>query len=819
MASFLFDLKFAARSLVRSPGFAAIAILTLACGIGANTAIFSVVEAVLLRPLPYADPDRLVRVYTEFPTMSLRRFWMSAPEYRELQRDARSFSSLGAWTEAGTNLGGDDGPLRVFSVYATRELFDTLGVAPALGRTFTAEEDVADGPLAVLLSDGLWRRAFAGRADVVGMPIRADGLQATVVGVMPPGFEFPPGAANPAEAWLPLQLPASPDRRAQHFLHLVGRLASGTTLEQAREEGTRLIKAWDESLGEQHSLSEPNHPLLMHPLHDEIVRTVKPAVLMLMGAVGFVLLIANVNVGNLLLARAEVRQREIAMRAALGAGRRRLFAQFLAEGLLLAACGGAVGILLANWGLAGLLAADPSGIPRATGIGLDATVLVFTLGVSLISALLFAIAPLAHVRGLSLAPRLHEGSARVAGGISGQRLRRGLVVAQVALTIVLVTGTGLMLRGFWKLRSVDPGFRSDGLLTAQIELSGSEYESAQARAAFWVRVQERMAALPGVAGVTLASGLYPDRSLNANDTDFEDYEPTSPDQPGENVDYYLTVGRDFITTMGATIVEGRDYEPADRAPGAARVAVINRALARRFFPAGDALGKRLKPGFGDRIPWLTIVGVASDAHNGGMDQPPRPELYLDLDQAGHAGFSSSLSNLIIRAEGDPLALAPSIRAAMREIDPLTPLFRLRTMNEVIQATMSRPRFLALLLTILSGMALLLAAVGIYGVIAYQVAHRRREIGVRLALGADRSSIVRLVLGAGLRLVATGIALGVVGALALTRLMQGLLYEVSPLDAPSFIASAAVLLTVAAAACWLPTLAATRVDPMIALRAE
>ena len=818
MGSLWFDLRFAVRSLTRSPGFAAIAILTLGCGIGANTAIFSVVEAVLLRPLPYAEPERLVRLYTEFPTMSLQRFWMSAPEFREIQRDARAFSALGAWVEAGTNLGGDDGPLRVNTVYATHELFDVLGVTPALGRAFGVESDVEGGPLTVVLSDGLWRRAFGGRPEVVGTTIRADGLTATVTGVMPPGFEFPPGSAAPAEAWLPVQL--SPNRgRANHFLYVLGRLAPGTTVEQARDEVGRLMPGWKTALGEGHTLEATNHPVLVEPFHDDVVRAVRPAVLMLMGAVGFVLLIACVNVSNLLLARAEVRQREIAMRAALGAGRARLLVQFLAEGLVLAACGGAAGILFANWGLAGLLAADPSGIPRANTIGLDGRVLWFTLGVSLAAAVVFALAPLVHVRGTSLAPRLQEGGARIAGGLAGRRLREALVVVQVALAIVLVTGTGLMLRAFFKLQRVDPGFRSEGLLTAQIELSGPEFDAPEARGAFWAKLQERAAALPGVTGATVLGGLYPDRRLNANDTDFESYEPSGDDQPAENVDYYQTVGRDFFETIGMGIVEGRGFEPQDRAPGAAPVVVVNDALARRFFSGQQAIGQRVRIGGSDSLPWFSVVGVVADAKNGGIAEPARPEMFFDLDQAVANGFTPSFLNLLVRTPGDSLAIAPSLRAAMREIDPQIPLFRVRTMNDVIQATMARPRFLARLLTILSGMALLLAAVGIYGVIAYHVAQRRREIGVRVALGADRGAIVRLVLAAGSRLVLAGIVVGVGSALALTRVMQGLLYEISPLDGPSFLAAIVVLMAVAAAACWFPARAATRVDPMTALRTE
>ncbi|HXV78076.1 MAG TPA: ABC transporter permease [Candidatus Polarisedimenticolaceae bacterium] len=826
MTSFLFDLRFAARSLARNPGFAGIAILTLGLGIGANTAIFSVVEAVLLRPLSYADPERIVRVYTEFPTMSLPRFWVSPPEYRELQRDARSFEALGAWAEAGTNLGGDDGPLRVFSVYATHELFDVLGVPPALGRVFGPEEDVRDGPLAVILSDGLWRRAYGARSDIVGAEVLADGIPATVAGVMPPGFEFPPGSATPAEAWLPLQLPPEPENRSNHSLHVIGRLAPNVTIEQARDEADRLIDAWVGGAGDAPQLYNPshghrlneNHPLLLHRYHDEVVRAVRPAVLMLMGAVGFVLLIACVNVGNLLLARAEVRQREIAMRAALGAGTARLLAQFLAEGVLLAAAGGGVGILLANWGLAGLLAADPSGLPRAAEVTIDGRVLLFTLGVSLLAAVLFALAPLTHVRGMRLASRLHEGGHRVAGTLSGQRLRRALVVAQVALTVVLVTGTGLMVRAFWKLQDVDPGFRPSGVLTAQVELVGPAFETAEARHAFWVSLQERLAGVPGVARVTIASGLYPERPLNANDTDFEGYDPTSDEDPHENVDFYQNVGRDFFDTAGIAIVEGRDFEEADRAPGAAPVVIANQALARRFFPGATALGQRVRVGGGEN-PWMTIVGIAADVRNYGMDTPARAELYFDLGQALQYGFQPSLLNLLVRTDGDPRPLAPSIRAAVREIDPQVPLFRVRTMDEVVAAAMSRPRFLALLLTVFSALAIALAAVGIYGVVSYQVAQRRQEIGVRVALGADRPVILRMVMVAGLRLVVLGIVLGVGGAIALTRVMQGLLYGVSPLDAPSFLGATVLLLAVAAAACWLPALAATRVDPMVALRTE
>jgi predicted permease len=811
------DLRYGLRMLLKHPGFTAVAALTLALGIGANTAIFSVVNAVLLRPLPYREPGQLVRVYSEFPTMDLKKFWLSAPEFLDIQNEAESWEAIGAWSMGGANVGTNGEPIRATAALVTRGLIEALGVQPAMGRNFTVEEDRAGGTRVALISDRLWRRAFGAEPDIIGKDIQLDSQPYTVIGVMPADYIFPPGSNDPAEVWASFQFdPANPGGRASHFLSVIGRLKPNVSVEQARAEMGSLIEGWKQENRAQHLLSPPNHPVLMSSLHEEVVGSARAAVLMLMGAVGFVLLIACVNVANLLLARAEVRHREFAVRLALGAGRGRLLKQFLTEGLLLVLLGAGLGTLLAVWSLNVILATAPDSVPRTAEIGIDWRVLVFTLSISVISVFLFALAPMAQLRERNLAEWLRGAGQRNIGGVSGQKLRKGLVIVEIALAVVLVIGSGLMIRAFWKLQQVDLGFNPRSVLTFRLELSSTKYQRPD-RLRFAKTLQDRLASLPGVKSAAFVNGLPPMRPINANDTGIEGYQPT-PDGPAENVDYWNTVGENYFNTMGIRTIEGRTFEPSDANENANRVVVINQALARRFWQ-DSPIGRRVNPGTNDPPTWFTIVGVVEDTKNAGVDRPAGPELYFQLDQAAALFGRGSRMNFVVRTEGNPSTLASTVRSVISEMDSSVPVYGMQPMSDLVAEALVRPRFLSLLLAAFSGMALLLAAVGTYGMMSYSVAQRTQEIGIRMALGAQKKDVLRMVLGQGLMLLGAGTAIGLAGAFALTRFIASLLYEVTPTDLLTYVVVVGLLGAVALIASYIPARRAAKVDPMIALRYE
>jgi predicted permease len=816
MTQLLQDLRYSLRLLARSPGFTAVAVLTLALGIGANAAIFSVVNAVLLQPLPYRAPARLVSIYSKFTSMGFDHFWISPPEYLELRQMARSFEEVGGYRNQAINVSGRDRPLRVDGTYCTATTLVTLGVPPERGRWFSAAEDVPHGEPVALLGDGLWRRAFGADPHIAGRRVLIEGVNRTIVGVMPPGAQI---GGQRVELWLPVQLgPIDPAKRGNHFLNLIARLRPGVTLRQSRAEMAGLLARWQGLAGAGHHAPSPDrHPLVIAPLLEDTVGEARPALRLLWGAVGFVLLIACANVANLQLARAEGRQREIAVRTALGAGRGRLLRQFLTESLLLALVGGLLGLLLAVWGVKTLVAASPDSIPRLAEIGVDPRGLLFTFLVSVASGVAFGLAPAVHARAGTFLAALKEGGQRSTAGSARQRLRRGLVVAEVTLAAVLVVGGGLLLRSFWELQRVDPGFQPQGLLTMEISLPQASYPRPAQVAAFVDRVVERLAALPGVESAAAMNGLPPRRDVDANDTVLEGV-PEDPKGPAHNIDFWQFATRDYFRTMRIPLVAGRFFSAQDGAQGPG-AAVINETMARVFYPGLNPIGRRVNS-YGRPARWLTIVGIARDVKQQGLDQKTGTELYFLESQAPTmTGGTVYTFYLVLRSPRDPMLLAGPARAEIQRLDPALPVAHLQTMERVLHQSMARPRFVTLLVTLFALVALALAAVGTYGVLAYSVEQRTREIGVRMALGAEVRGILAMVLRQGLGLVASGLILGITLAVALRRVLASLLFGVSPTDPLALTGVAAVLALVAAAACYLPARRAAAVAPAVALRHE
>ena len=811
------DLRHSIRGFVRTPGFTALAILTLALGIGANSAIFSVVNGVILKPLGYPEPERLVMITSQFPTLGFNEFWVDPGEYIDFRENNRSFEAVGAYTTGAANLSAGDRPSRVTIASLTASMFDVLRVAPLRGRAFQPDDNLPNTERVVILSHELWERVFTSDPAMIGKRIEVSGVSRTVVGIMPPGFDLHDSGA---ELWLPLGLDPSTARnnRGSHFLYLVGRLRPGVTLEAARTELATLLGRWREIAGGTgHHPNDSTHRVQYEPLQDDVVGSARTALWILQGAVGFVLLIACANLANLLLARAETRHKEFAIRAALGAGRGRLLRQFITDGIVLSIAGGALGLFLAWAGLRALLDANPDSIPRAAEIGLDSRVLLFTLGVAVATGILFGLAPFLHLGQGSMGLALKEGGSRTTATTARNRVRRGLVVAEVALAVMLVVGSGLMLRSFWNLMNVDAGFDRNNLITFGLVQTAARLPASDpgARVAFFDRVLDQIQAIPGVTATAAMTGLPPQRQVNANDTDFEGLAPT-PDGPAFNVDYYQTATTDYVRTMGIPVVEGRAFAPGD-VHGAPLVMMVNEKLAKRFYPNQSIIGRRMRPGGAPDSVWFTVVGVLKDVKQGGLDSEVGTELYLPFEQTPVSGFTPLNMNIVVRSTLPMGTLAPRIREIVAAADPSLPIVNMRTMDEVFSESVVRPRFLAQLLTIFGALALILAAIGTYGVLSYAVTERRQEIGIRMALGADRKSVLGMVLGQGMRVTALGIVVGIVGSLLLTRYAETLLYEVEPTDPVTFALVALFITAIAALACLIPARRATTVDPMVALR--
>ncbi|AHG93877.1 permease (plasmid) [Gemmatirosa kalamazoonensis] len=803
-------LRLAMRSLSRRPGFVAVVLATLALGIGANAAIFSVVNGILLRPLPFREPERVVRVTLADPYSQLAEM-----ELYDLRRDMRAVTSIAGYSGADATITGGAEPDRVTLARVTDQFFSTLGASPAMGRTFTAEEERPGGPRAIILSDALWKGYLGGRKDIVGSKIDINGVPRTVIGVMPPRFDYP---ASEVAGWVPMRLnPDSLDTRNNHVMIGVARLRPGATVEAARTEMTTLVARWKRDFPDIYGADTPIVPRV-DPIVQAIVGDTRPFLLALMGAVGFVLLIACVNVANLLITRGESRRRELAVRAALGASRTQLAQQVLAEGALLAIGGGVLGLVAAWAATRGLLALAPSNIPRLDEVRIDPAVLAFTGGVSLLSGLLAALVPAVRAARGAPAQPLREGGRGAATSVATRRTRSALVVAQVALAVVTLSGAGLMLRSLWKIQATDLGFSPDHVLTARVSpISPNDPSVTDATTAQrWREILDRVSAVPGVRSAAAATTLP---VANEDDSrwsillDGRVLKNISESPSAKPVH----VTPDFFRTLGIHVVRGRPLLPTDR-EGAPAVMVVNETMARQMWPNRDPLGHTVRL-FG-RGEWATVVGVVRDVRSGGFQAEVPPTFYVAHAQGTAAALYTPWSmTLAVRTTGDPAALAPALRRAIRAAAPAAPITQVRTMNEIVSGSIASRRFTTTLLGVFAGVALVLAGIGIYGVVAYLVAQRTNELGLRVALGAPRGAVVGLVLRQGMRLTGVGLVVGVAFALVLTRLVRSLLVEVSAVDPPTFAAVVLGLLGVGLLACAVPARRALAVSPTQALRAE
>ncbi len=804
------DLRHTLRQLRKDPGFTAVALLTLALGIGANSAIFSVVNGVLLRPLPYPEPDRLVILWEDYTARGgPEREWHSYPNFADWRAESRSFEEMAVWQGGQPILTGSGGePERVPGAQVTHGFFPTLGVQPALGRAFLEEEDAPGGPPVVLLSHGLWERRFGGDPAVVGRTVVVNGVEQTVIGVLPRGFRYQP--LGDVDLWQPLGLDAASScGRACVHLRSVARLRPGVTPEAAEAE-LRTIAA---RLEAEYPQSNTGVSASVFPMRDEIVGDVRPAMLVLLGAVGFVLLIACANIASLVLARGERRRAEVAVRTALGAERGRLVRQLLTESLVLALIGGALAVGLAAAAVAAFPAFAPPDIPRLEEVGIDLAVLGFTLAVTVVAGLLFGLAPALIASRPDVASYLKEGGRSETGRAGSGRVRSGLVVGQVALSLVLLVGAGLLLRSFVELRRADLGFEPEGVLTANLFLPPSRYEAPEAVEAFYRELFDRLEGLPGVRRAAGISGLP--LSGGGTDIDFYIEGRRLPSAGEEEAIWYRIATPDYFATVGLRLLSGRPFDEDDRVDGPS-VLLVNRSAAERYWPGEDPVGARLT--FGDPsaedATWREVVGVVDDVRHFGVAAGEQAAVYLPWTQIRSRGL-----NLVLRTSGEPERIAGAVRSELAAMDDALALTTLRPMTELVDASLAEARFFAALLALFAGVALVLAAVGIYGVLSYLVARRTHEVGIRMALGARREDVLRLMLGRGMLLAALGLGLGLLVAVWGTRVLSGLLFRVRPSDPLTFVAVAILLAAVAFVACWVPARRATRVDPLIALRAE
>jgi len=798
------DCRYGMRMLLRNPGFTIVAVLALALGIGANSAIFSVVNTILLRPLPYKNPGALVMIWEEATHLGFPRNTPPPANFIDWREQSRVFEAMAAMAERSFNLTGVGEPERLDGRRVSANLFSLLGVDAQLGRGFLPEED-QPGTRVVVLSYGLWQRHFGSDPGIIGRPLTLSGESYTVVGVMPRSFQFP---TRGDQLWVPIAFPAEEAKqRGNHYLEVVARIKPGHSLKQAQAEMDTIAAR----LARQYPEDNVRIGAVVTPLHEQVVGDIRPALLVLLGAVGFVLLIACANVANLLLARAAVRQKEIALRLALGASRSRLTRQFLAESVLLAALGGGVGLALSLAGINVLKAFIPENISQAQAINIDGKVLLFTVLVSLATGLVFGLAPATQASNFNLNETLKEGGRDSGSGSRGNRLRSLLVISEVAVSFILLIGAGLLINSFLHLRNLDPGYRADHLLTMKVALPETKYPDKERRAPFYSELIRRVQTLPGVQSVAVASNLPLTYNGDSVPIGIEGRADPPPDQRPDVILRVVSPG--YFSTMGIALVQGRDFTEQDKGESL-RVVVISEKTARHFWPGEDPIGKRLKPGSTTSDgPWREVIGVVKDVRQNDFVAEPKMQMYMAYPQVG----SFAPNALVVRTNVEPLSLGAAVRRTVWEIDKDQPVSDIRSMDEIVSEAVARQRFSMLLLGVFAGLALVLAAVGIYGVMSYSVAQRTREIGIRMALGAKSSDVLKMAVGQGLRLVFAGVVIGLAAALILTRVMASLLFGVSATDPATFATISLVLFSAALLASYIPARRATKVDPMVALR--
>lgn len=801
MRTLIQDLRFAMRVLIKRPGFALVAIFTLALGIGANSAIFSVVNAVLLRPLPFQEPGQLIKLWESYP----RGFGtVSVPNLNDWREQNSSFIGIAAFQTAGYSLQGGDYSERIPAAAVSANFFDVLGVQPRLGRGFQPGEDEQGRNRVAILTDALWQRRFNSDSTIVGKTVLLGGENYEVVGVMPPQFRYP---SRLTEILVPLDIsPALRANRSNHFLMTLGRLKPGVTLAQARDQMVAIARR----IEEQNKDGQAGRNVRLIPLQEEVVQNVRAALLVLFGAVGLVLLIGCVNVANLLLARAAGRRREIAIRVALGAGRGRLIRQFLTESILLSVAGGLVGLLIAKWGVSILIALASGVLPRAGEIGLDTRVLAFTFGLSVLTGIAFGLAPALQSSRSDVQTALKD-SGNAGSSPQRNRLRSWLVVAEVSAALVLLIGAGLLLKSFWQLQRMDAGLRPENVVTMSLALPQAKYSTSEATDAFHGQLLQRVNALPGVQATGMINYL-PLQQWGVNGDVYIEGDP--PYAPGQapNAEY-RTVSGDYFQALGIPLISGRFFEATDGA-NTPTVVLVNQALVKSYLGNKNPIGAHLLQ---NGKPEITIVGVVGDVKQSGLTQASRPEIYFSYQQVPET-LKRSMS-LVIRTVGEPTAVVAAVRGELRGIDPNQPIYNIKTMSTVIDESVSDHRLNMSLLGIFAALALVLASIGIYSVMSYTVTQSTREIGIRMALGAQTSEVLKLVIGHGLMLTIVGVVIGILGAFALTRLLANLLFGVTTTDPVIFASVPLVLIIVAALACYLPARRAMKLDPVVALRQE
>jgi putative ABC transport system permease protein len=809
------DLKGAVRSLWKSPGFAAAALLTLSLGIGATSAIFSVVKAVLLTPLPYAAPEQRVLIWSKW--ISFDKTWLSTQEIWDYRAFAKTMTAVAGWASGQQNLTGDGEPVRVGVGFVTANAFEVLGTQPLIGRTFTAAEDRPNGPPVAVLGYALWQARYGGDPAVVGRKMMLNDVPVEVIGVMSNGFRLPTDftieAGEPTQLWRPLQVDETNLNRGNHGLYAAAVLAPGQSAASATEE----LRAITRRLTEQGAYPEAmQFSAFAVSLDDEIRGEVRPAMWLLMGAVGFLLLIACVNVANLLLVRGDARLREMAVRTAIGAAPNRLVRQLFTESLVLAAAGALFGLALAAVALRVLTSVDPTSLPPLSPVRLDLTVILFTLVLAVVTTLLFGLAPALRTLHVNLVESLREGGQQATLGGRRQRLRGALVAAEVALAVVLVIGAGLMIRSLAALGQIDLGFNPERVLTLRLAVPTATYDTADKVVGFYDRLLERVRALAGVEYAGVVRVLPLATTIGDSGVDVEGFEET----PGRNAkgDWQI-VSDGAFEALGTRLVRGRWFASADTS-ASVPVTVVNETMARTYWKDGNAVGGRMRLG-NPKNPWTTVVGIVADERHNGVTGIVKEKFYVPHSQWHVATGGSIIRNVfvVVRTTGDPLALAGPVRNEIRQLDPSLPVANIRPMTEVVSTALATPRLTGLLLGAFAAIALALAAVGIYGVLAYLVSQRTHEIGIRLAIGANRSQVLMMVLRQGMTLAIAGIAVGLAAALALTRLMQSLLYQVTASDPVTYVVVPIALLMVTFVASYLPAFRATRVSPTMALRVQ